>query len=407
MTKGLDPTLEVRSLTTDDLDKYNALLRYAFQVTEEDLMRAGWRDDEIMQSKFPILERADVMGCWDGDDLVSQIAVFPLRMNIHSAVYDIGHITSVSTYPEYSGRGIMKRLLRIVLTRIREDGRSLALLFPYSIPLYRKFGWEIVSNKISYKVKDTQIYPGRRTDRAPGYVRRVAWDNPEFMNLHARFALRTHGCILRDQVAWEEYWRWDEEDTIVAMYYNEGDEAMGYMVYMIKEDVMHIKEMVYLSMEAQKGLWDYISAHYSMIDEVRGNSYRNELMAFILEDGNVTEAIRPYMMARIVDVRMFFEDYRADDAEADVCFAFKVEDPFLEWNNGTFNVLFHKGRAELTDREPDHVLSMSIGTLTTLLLGYMSASQLERLERIEGPHKAIEALDEILIHEIPYISDYI
>lgn len=404
---GLDQELTIRSLTTDDLDEYNSLLRYAFQVTEEDLQRAGWRDDEIMQSKFPILERADVLGCWNGDELVSQIAVYPLRMNIHSSIYDIGHVTSVSTYPEYSGHGLMKRLLRLSLARMREDRRSLALLYPFSIPLYRKFGWEIVSNKISYKVKDTQIHPGRIKDRAPGYVRRVEWDDPEFMNLHARFALKTHGCIMRDSVAWDEYWRWDEEDTLVAIYYDIEDTATGYMVYSIKTDIMHIKEMVYLNMEAQKGLWNYISAHYSMIDEVRGYTYRNELMAFMLEDGNISETIRPYMMARIVDVEMFFEDYRTDDAEADVCFAFEIEDSFAEWNNRTFNVLFHGGRAEVTGMDADHRVRMTIGTMSTLLLGYMSATQLSRLERIEGSEEAIEALDEILIHDIPYISDYI
>lgn len=404
---GLDQELTIRSLTTDDLDEYNSLLRYAFQVTEEDLQRAGWRDDEIMQSKFPILERADVLGCWNGDELVSQIAVYPLRMNIHSSIYDIGHVTSVSTYPEYSGHGLMKRLLRLSLVRMREDRRSLALLYPFSIPLYRKFGWEIVSNKISYKVKDTQIHPGRIKDHAPGYVRRVEWNDPEFMNLHARFALKTHGCIMRDSVAWDEYWRWDEEDTLVAIYYDIEDTATGYMVYSIKTDIMHIKEMVYLNMEAQKGLWNYISAHYSMIDEVRGYTYRNELMAFMLEDGNISETIRPYMMARIVDVEMFFEDYRTDDAEADVCFAFEIEDSFAEWNNRTFNVLFHGGRAEVTGMDADHRVRMTIGTMSTLLLGYMSATQLSRLERIEGSEEAIEALDEILIHDIPYISDYI
>ena len=403
----LEDGLVIRSLTTEDLDEYNSLLRYAFQVTEEELQRAGWRDDDIMQSKFPILERADVLGCWDGEDLVSQIAVYPLRMNIHSSICDIGHVTSVSTYPEYSGRGIMRRLLHLSLVRMREDKRSLALLYPYSIPLYRKFGWEIVSNKISYKIKDTQIFPGRLKDHAPGYVRRVEWDDAEFMNLHARFALRTHGCIMRDSVAWDEYWRWDDDDTLVAVYYDTEDTPTGYMVYSIKTDIMHIKEMVYLNMEAQKGLWDYISAHYSMIDEVRGNTYRNELMAFILEDGNITESIRPYIMARIVDVPMFFEDYRTDDAEADVCFAFEVTDSFAEWNDGTFNVLFHGGRAEVTDMEADYHVKMGIGTMSTLLLGYMTATQLARLERIEGSEEAIEALDEILIHDIPYISDYI
>ena len=33
--------LSIRSLTTDDIDQYNSLLRYAFQVTEEELQRAG------------------------------------------------------------------------------------------------------------------------------------------------------------------------------------------------------------------------------------------------------------------------------------------------------------------------------------------------------------------------------
>ena len=399
--------LSIRSLTTDDIDQYNSLLRYAFQVTEEELQRAGWRDDDILQSKFPVLERAEVLGCWDGEQLVSQVAVYHLRMNIHGEVYDIGHVTSVSTYPEYSGRGLMKRLLRLSLEYIRSSGRSLALLYPFSIPLYRHFGWEIVSNKMSYKVKDYQIAPSRKRPKAPGYVRRVAWDDREFMDLHARFALQTHGCILRDRVAWEEYWRWDEEDTIVAIYYGEDDVAEGYMVYQIKADVMHVKEMVYLNMEAQRGLWDYISAHYSMIEEVRGYTYRSELMAFILEDGNVTETIRPYMMARIVDVEQFFVDYRTDGAEADVVFAFEVEDSFLEWNNRTFCVLFHGGRAEVTDMEPDYTVSLSIGSLTTMLMGYMTASQLARLERLRADPEAVEALDEILIHEIPYISDYL
>ena len=190
-------------------------------------------------------------------------------------------------------------------------------------------------------------------------------------------------------------------------YYGEDDVAEGYMVYQIKADVMHVKEMVYLNMEAQRGLWDYISAHYSMIEEVRGYTYRSELMAFILEDGNVTETIRPYMMARIVDVEQFFVDYRTDGAEADVVFAFEVEDSFLEWNNRTFCVLFHGGRAEVTDMEPDYTVSLSIGSLTTMLMGYMTASQLARLERLKAEPEAVEALDEILIHEIPYISDYL
>ena len=90
--------------------------------------------------------------------------------------YSIGFVTSVCTYPEYTGHGIMKRLMHLSLEDMRMRGQSFAMLFPYSIPLYRRFGYEIISNKISYTVKDRQI-PSKA--KAPGYVRRVGWQSQD------------------------------------------------------------------------------------------------------------------------------------------------------------------------------------------------------------------------------------
>lgn len=394
----------IRSLTTGDLEQYNALLRYAFQVTEQDLAQYGWDDEEIKQSKFPVLERADILGCYDGETLVSQFAVYPLTMNVYGSVLPVGFITSVSTYPEYSGKGIMSRLMRRSLMGMREKKQSLALLYPYSIPLYRKFGWEIVSNKLSYVIKDRQI-PSKAG--MPGFVCRVGWGSLDFMELHTAFARQTHGCLFRNYLAWEEYWRWADEDTVVAIYYTEKEKPSGYMVYLIRNDVMYIKEMIYLNREAQNGLWQYIHAHDSMIDEVRGNTYFNEPVAFDMDDGDIKETIRPYIMGRIIDLELFLKDYRCDPQEQNVCIAFEITDPVLDWNQGTFHILFHEGRCCLSDGPAQYRVAMSIGTLTTLLLGYKTAVQLYRRERIQGSECSVQRLDDVLLHESPYISDYI
>jgi predicted acetyltransferase len=293
----------IRDLTTKDVDQYNQLLRYAFQVTEQELMEYGWESEEIKQSKFPIIERANILGCYDEDKLISQFAVYPLKMNILNQTYEIGFITSVSTYPEYTGEGIMSRLMKKSLLRMKEKGQSLALLYPYSIPLYRKFGWEIISSKISYQIMDRQI-PANRT--AEGKVQRVDWENEDFMKLHTQFAKQTHGCLYRNSLAWDEYWRWTEDSTQVAIYYSKGNQPLGYLVYLLKEDIMYIKEMIFLNREAKDGLWGYIHAHDSMIDEVRGSTYSNEPMAFDLDDSAIKETIRPYIMGRIIDVPVFF-----------------------------------------------------------------------------------------------------
>ena len=395
---------KTRYLEPKDLDQYNALLRYTFQVTEEELNATGWKDDEIKQSKFPVLERADVLGCFDGDALVSQFAVYPLKMNIYDTVYHVGFVTSVCTYPEYTGQGIMKKLMIRSLTRMRENHRSFALLYPYSIPLYRNLGWEIISNKMTYTIKDTQV---PRKLKAPGYVRRVAWDDKDFKELHTKFASKTHGCLYRNNLAWEEYFRWDEDDTMVAIYYNEDDEPCGYMVYLISSDVMHIKELIYLNREAQLGLWEYIHAHDSMIDEVRGNNYYSEPIAFELDDSDIKETIRPYAMGRIIDVAQFISQYNCDPDGPGGCFSFEIEDELLPWNNGTFVIDFEKGHCALTDKKPQYHLSMSIGTFTTLLLGYKSAEKLLQMGKIQTTYDAVAKLDDILYHEIPYVSDYI
>ena len=82
---------------------------------------------------------------------------------------------------------------------------------------------------------------------------------------------------------------------------------------------MHIKEMVYLNREAQKGLWEYIHAHDSMIDEVHGSTYFSEPIAFEMDDGDIKESIRPYAMGRIIDVEDFLADYPCDPGRRHPC----------------------------------------------------------------------------------------
>lgn len=393
----------IRKLSVDDLDQYDRLLRYAFQVTEGALQESGWEDEDIRQSKFPILARASVLGCFDGESLVSQFAVYPVKMNIHSVIYPVGFVTSVATYPEYAGMGLMSRLMKQSLTDMRERGRTLALLYPYSIPLYRKRGWEIISDKMSYRIRDVQL--PRHVD-APGYVRRVPEESPDLMHLHARFAQQTHGCLFRNRLAWDEYWRWDEDDTTVAIYYNAEDTPLGYMVYLIKDDIMHIKEMIYLNSEARRGLRKYVAAHVSMIDEVRGNNFFSEPIAFSLEDSDIKEMIRPYIMGRIVDVEGFLRRYRFSP-EACGTIELEVRDPFLEWNSRTFTLAVKEGRAEPCRAGGKCRASLSIGTLTAFLLGYRRARSLARLEMIRADEATLRLLDSMVIHEKPYISDYI
>lgn len=294
--------LKMKPVRIESIEQYHALLRYVFQVTNRRLSKVDWKEKELIQAKFPTMQKADVIGWFDGDNLVSQVVVYPMNVQVYKTVYPMGGLTGVGTYPEYSGKGLMYKLLEQALKTMREKGQYICYLYPYSIPYYRKKGWEIISDKITYEIHDYQLPQNRQV---PGFVRRVKPAGKEIKEIYARYAAHTHGAVLRDELAWNEYFLWDPDDLMAAVYYNEEDEPEGYVIYQIAEEVFYIKDMIFNTEEARTGLWNFVSAHFSMINKVIGNTYTDEPLAFLFEDASIKETISPYYMARIVDFSRF------------------------------------------------------------------------------------------------------
>lgn len=219
----------MRELDYSDLDQFNSLLQYAFQVTTYDLYKIGVKQEEMKYAKRPMLEEAYVVGWFYKEKLASMILVYSMKINIHDNIMDMGGITGVATYPEYTGKGLIHSLMKHVIDYMHNQKMSISFLYPYSIPFYRKLGWEIASDKIAFTVKDTQLPKARP---ASGMVERVSLDSEDYHNVHSYFALQRHGALMRDNLTWDEYWRWDNEDIIVAVYYNDAHKPLG-MWYII------------------------------------------------------------------------------------------------------------------------------------------------------------------------------
>ncbi|UVI32883.1 GNAT family N-acetyltransferase [Paenibacillus spongiae] len=403
-SRKLQERLKLKSVETIHGEQFNDLLRYVFQVTNRDLQTFGWENREIAKSKLPVLQHANVLGWFDGDKLISQLAVYPFQVNLFGRIYEMGGLTGVGTYPEYANMGLMNKLMLHALRKMRERKQSISYLYPYSIPYYRRKGWEIISDKISFEVQDTQL-PKLRT--VPGNVERVTIEHPDIRTVYERFAMQTHGAMLRNELAWEEYLRWDLDDMTAAIYYDGDERPAGYLLYWVAEEIFHMKEMVYLHEEARTGLWNFINAHFSMITLVKGDIYKNEPLAFILDDGDIKETIAPYFMARIVDARLFIEQYPFNVQESDCELVLSLHDPMLEWNQGTFTLSVDKtGKGSLKEGGDQPSVAADIPTLTTMLMGYKRPTYLARIGRIQSDDESVQLLEKIIPNEHPYFSDY-
>ena len=140
----------------------------------------------------------------------------------------------------------------------------------------------------------------------------------------------------------------------------------------------------------------------------RGKAHGTRSYSYIHVTGNI-HARTAYLTEGGLkgDVASFLEDYPCDPDGGELCIDLEIEDDLLPWNDHTFRIRFADGGCTLTDAPAEYHLKMGIGTLSTLLLGYKTAERLFELERIEGREDAVERLDDVLFHKIPYISDYI
>ena len=395
---------QMRQLDLDDLEQFNALLRYAFQVTTDELLKTGWNEDDIMYAKMPVLKSSYVLGWFYHDKLASMIVVYPMQINIQDEIMEMGGVTGVATYPEYVGRGLIGALIKRVIAHMREKKQITSFLYPYFIPLYRKFGWEIVSDKITFTIKDSQL---PKPVPVPGMVERVDLDSEDLKNVYEYFAAQTHGALLRHDLEWEEYWRWDNDDMIAAIYYNEKHKPLGYVVYYLRNEVFHVKEIVSLNSEARHGIWNYISAHKSMLNTVVGFNYSGEPMAFLFEDSEMVENIEPYIMARIVDVEEFFLQYPFP-LQPDFKIHFRVLDEHASWNIGDFAVWWEEGKtccARVEDAPDVNLVELDIRTLTAMMLGYKRPTYLYDHEYLKTEYYMLQILERLIPVGKPCFAD--
>jgi len=197
--KQIKNSLHLKKVELKHLKQFNELLRYVFQVTDSDIEEGGYEDEsEIIRAKRPVLREADVYGWFTQDDrLISQLAIYPCEVNIHDKVYKMAGVTGVGTYPEFTNLGLMSELIKQGLEKMRENEQWISYLYPYSIPYYRYKGWEIMSDKISFELKDSQL--PKRVD-VPGYVNREDIQHEDVFKVYDEFALVNHGAMIRQDL---------------------------------------------------------------------------------------------------------------------------------------------------------------------------------------------------------------
>jgi len=375
----------IRRLTEKELEESIRLSAFAFQysVTPEE-----------MERRRKMLQPDRIWGYFMDGRLAAKTNVLPMRIWLNGRSIPMGGIAGVASWPEYRRQGLVRQLLLHVLGEMRDEGMTVSFLHPFSIPFYRKFGWEVVADSVVLELPPAKC-GGFGMQGSMRRMERPLEELDLLRRLYGRYAARFNTMLDRDAKWWED--RVLTNGLICYCYEDDSGEPQGYMLFTLKERLMNIAEWVYLNREAREGMLHFIANHDSMADKVQLKRSANDRLPFLLNDPRFTQTRMPHCMGRIVDVRGFVENYAFRPGDGLTRLRLRITDEAASWNNGEFVLTIDaegKGNLEPAASETDAPsLACHIRALSAVLLGDQRPAPLYKDGWFTGDAAAAEAFD--------------
>ncbi|MBU9722908.1 MULTISPECIES: GNAT family N-acetyltransferase [Bacillaceae] len=398
--------MKIRKLVKEELDYSFSMSEFAFQYE-----LSG--EDREKRKKWAKPENTWVIE--EDNNIISKATILPLETYILGKKVPMGGVSGVVTWPEHRRSGNVKKLLAHCLETMKDNGQIVSFLYPFSIPFYRKMGWELFADQQTITLTRDQLPPRKDTT---GYIKRVDQNHHYIDEVYQAWAKQFNGTLARDENWWNQS-IFTRKKGNIGVYYNSTHEARGYIIYSIKSNLMKVHELIYLDPEARDGLWTFISNHDSMLEKLEIIVPPNSGLPFILHDPKVKREIKSYFMARIVDVEKFLTLFSFVDEKDKSTIILHITDDFCKWNDGTYfihpvNTTETEAKIEFypsksvgsCQHPPKKGIRLSVQTLTALLLNSQSMDTLLQEDFVLGDHNTAKRLSNSFQKQQPFIHDF-
>ena len=151
------PNIEIRSATAEEAEAYRFINSTVFAYRPEG---TPWTPGETTLCAFE-----------DGA-MVSAFNAWPFQWMLNGAQIAAAGVADVGTLPHRRRRGHVRRILEESLRRQRAAGQAFAILWGTHTAIYRRFGYEVVTQDVHYKLRpgdvDFAALPGVAAPAAGG-----------------------------------------------------------------------------------------------------------------------------------------------------------------------------------------------------------------------------------------------
>lgn len=405
----MDEDREYRGVDESTFERY---VRYAFrptagppgdESTDEEPTDEGATEGETDEDG-PEVERFE-RGLYrpDHEDPVAVAGYHDFRARIRGAYHRLGGVTLVATPPEHRRQGYVRELLGRTLEEFRTEGIHHSALWPFERSFYRRLGWETGSRYLRIEAPPRQLRSAG-ADRDGEFRPTSAEEWERLVPVHGAHGAG-RGLHLDRTEAW---WRrrvfegWGD-DPYVYRWEDEDGETRAYLTYVIEDGdgedgrVLSVREASWADPLARRQLWRFLGDHDSQVERVKFVAPFDPELPLIeaVEDpSSVTVEVEAGHMVRLTDVAAGLSALAYPDGASDEL-GVAVRDPLVDANDRTFVLSVEDGHADCVPPggETDPDVSLGVGHLSQLAVGYRDASAMAAAGHLDAPPEPVGRLD--------------
>jgi predicted acetyltransferase len=316
-------------------------------------------------------------------------------------------VAGVGVVPEERGRGVAAQMMVAMLREARARGFALSTLYPASVTLYRRAGYERAGARFTLSLDPRMC----EIERVPEVtVTEVDGAPAELMALYSAWARRKHGYLDRGPYVWSRVTRpRNLAPKVFAVSHRGGLEGYVAAAHVAtdppKPTFLQVTDMAATTSRAARAILRLLVEYRSLCGSVRWGGGPSDLFANLLPERYVAMELESCWMVRVLDLARAFTMRGWPDG-ATGSLGFELTDASMPENSGHYTVSLDRGKAVVTSGDAPRSVVISERGLAALYTGHVAPRVLADLGWLEADDEACDRLEAWFGGSMPMMCDH-
>ncbi len=388
-----DITIARLSGDDEEVGAYSAILSWAFSVDVETvpawLTRAG---------------HDNVRLAWRGSRIAGGLIQIPMGQWFGGRSVPMSGIAGVAVGPEHRGQGAAISLMRASVVELAEARVALSALYPATLALYRKAGYESAGSRFRCSVRTRDIPTGSRELS----VRSVDESDHEAIRAtYAGFARDQNGYLDRGAYIWN---RVRQPRAAPAQgYLVESDGRLEGYLYIQQTRTQRghydlgVVDLAAATPRAGRALLGLVAEHRTLGDTTVFSCGAADPVLSLLPESYECE-LADHWMLRVTDAEAAL-GARGYPVATNARLELELDDDLVPHNRGRFVLEVEGGQGRLS-RGGNGTLRTGPRGLAALYTGFMHPASLARAGLVEGDERSLAKAAALFAGAAPCMRDH-